>query len=820
VPAGRLNGDALDWAAMQDIRLALRNLKNRPGFALGAILTLALGMGANTAVFTVLHAVLLAPLPYANPDEVVVLNEHTRDFPSLSVTRYNYDDWRARAKSFAGLEAFRSTSMTLAGAGEPERLPAKMLSAGLLPLLGVRIESGRGFGPADDRPGAEGVALLSAGLAQRRFPDGALGHTLQLDGRPYTVVGVLPARFELFQPADVYVPFGPWAATLPDDRGWHPGIFPVARLAPGVSLERARVEMDLIARQLEAEHGDSNTDVHVLVTRAQDQLVQNVRPALLMLLGAVVLMLLIACANVASLLLARAVDRQKELAVRLALGASRARIIRQLVVESLVLAVAGGLVGLLLGSWLVSVLTLTAIPGFPRAQNVGVAWPVGLFAFGLSLVTGVVFGALPAWQATRFDLRGSLNEEGRGTSGSLRHRRTRSALVVAEVAVALVLVVGAGLLLRSFSALTRVAPGFRPDNLLVVNLPLSPRRYADNAVRTAAVERILDRVRGLPGVRSAAMTTLLPMQGAGSTIHFNRAAQPPRGPDDYVMAGYRAVTPEYLDTLGVPLKSGRALSDRDREGAPRVVVVNESMARQFFPGNDALGQVIQLGTEPDPHFPTMEIVGVVGDMKQSFESGSKAEMFVPYLQHPDPILAGMYLSPALVVRTAADPAAVSPSLRSVLREIDPEQPLVNLRTMQTQMEGTTAQPRLQTMLLGVFAMLAAALALVGVYGVVSYTVAQRVPEIGVRLALGASPGQVVALVVRDGARLLAAGLAIGLVAAALGSRAVHGLLFSIQGLDPLTFAVAPLALGVAALLASYVPARRAAQVSPVSALRR
>jgi putative ABC transport system permease protein len=805
---------------MQDVRLALRNLKNRPGFALGAILTLALGIGATTAVFTVLHGVLLAPLPYASPEDVVVLNETNRDFPSLSVTRYNYDDWRARAKSFAGLEAFRPTSMTLAGSGEPERLPAKMLTAGLLPLLGVPIETGRGFTAADDRPGAEGVALLASGFAKRRFPEGAVGRKVQLDGQPYTVVGVLPARFELFQPADVYVPFGPWAATLPEDRGWHPGIFPVARLAPGVSLERARVEMDLIARQLEAEHADSNKDVRVLVARAQDQLVQNVRPALLMLLGAVALMLLIACANVASLLLARAVDRRKELAVRVALGATRGRIVRQLVVESLVLAVAGGVVGLLLGSWGVSLLTFSTIPGFPRAQNVGVAWPVGLFAFGLSLVTGVLFGALPALQATRFDLRGTLSEEGRGSSGGRGHRRTRAALVVAEIAVALVLLVGAGLLLRSVSALTRVAPGFRPDNLLIVNLPLSPRRYTDSAVRTAAVERMLDRVRALPGVRGAAVTTLLPMQGAGATIHFNRASRPPRGPDDYVMAGYRAVSPDYLALLGVPLKKGRLLSERDREGAPHVVVVNESMARQYFPGQDAVGQVIQLGTEPDPQFPTMEIVGVVGDMKQSFEAASKAEMFVPYLQHPDPILAGMYLSPALVVKTAADPATVSPSLRTALGEIDPEQPLVNMRTMDTQMAGTTAQPRLQAMLLGLFAALAAALAVVGVYGVVSYTVAQRVPEIGVRLALGASSRQVVALVVGEGARLLAFGLGMGVVAAALASRAVQGLLFSVGGLDPLTYAAAALLLGAAAIGASYVPARRAARVSPLSALRR
>ncbi len=462
----------------------------------------------------------------------------------------------------------------------------------------------------------------------------------------------------------------------------------------------------------------------------------------------------------------------------------------------------------------------TALPTLPRAASIGVAWPVGLFALGLSALTGIAFGILPAVQATRFDLTALLNEDGRGSSGSRRHRRTRAALVVAEIAVALVLLVGAGLLLRSFSALTYVAPGFQPDNLMVVNLPLSARRYGDNGVRTAAVVRMLDRVRTLPGLEGAAVTTLLPMQGAGSTIHFNRAAQPPRGPSDYVMAGYRAVSADYLSVLRVPLKRGRLLGEGDRQGAPPVVVINESMARQYFPGRDPLGQVIQLGTEPDPHFPTMEIVGVVGDVKQSFEAASKAEMFVPYAQYPDPILAGMYLNTVLVLRTKAAGTSTAASLRSAMHELDPEQPLVNLRTMQAQIDGTTAQPRLQTTLLMVFAMLAAALAVVGVYGVVSYAVLQRVPEIGVRLALGASPSQVVELVVREGTTLLAGGLALGLLTAALASRALQGFLFEVQGLDPWTLVAAPALLGLAAFVATYIPARRAARVSPVTALRR
>ena len=790
-------------------------------FSAVAILTLALGIGANTAVFTVSNAVLLAPLPYDRPDDVVILNEQTPQFATLSVTRYNYHDWRTRAKSFSGMAAFRPTSMTVTGSGDPERVPAKMITATLLPLLGVAVERGRNFTDGEDRAGGENLTILSAGFAQRRFPGGdAIGRTFLLDNRPYTVIGVLPARFELFQPADVYVAFGPWAATLPEDRGWHPGIFPIARLKSGVTLEQARVEMDTVARQLEAEFPESNRNSRALVTRAQDQLVQNVRPALRLLTGAVALVLLIGCANVANLLLVRAVDRQKEIAVRIALGASRLRIVRQLIVESLVLASAGGMAGLLLASWAVSFLTTTTVPGLPRAANIAVQWPVVSFASGLALLTGIVFGLVPAIQATQQPIRESLNEEGRSGSASARHRRIRSSLVVAEIAVALVLLVGAGLLLRSFAALTRVSPGFKPEKLLVVNLPLSPLKYRDSVSRTAAVERIVSRTRALPAVQSASVTTMLPMAGAGATIHFNRAAYPPRGPDDYVMAGFRAATPEYLSTLGVPLRRGRLLTESDREGAPRVVVINESMARQYFPDRDPLGQLIQLGTEPSPDFPRMEVVGVVGDMKQSFEAASKAEMFVPYGQHPDPILSGMYLNTALIVRTAGNPVDVAASVRSAIREIDPGLPLVNVRTMEGAIAGTVAQPRLQMLLLVIFASVAVVLATVGVYGVMAYTVSQRIPEIGVRMAIGASPGQVVGMVVREGAQLALVGVALGLLASVLAASAMKSILFDVSRLDPITFGIAPVVLGIAALVASYLPARRAARISPLAALDR
>ena len=804
---------------MTDVRLALRHLLRRPGFATVAVLTLALGIGANAAVFTVSKGVLLMPLPYDRPEQVVVLSERTPQFPQVSVTRYNFDDWRARAKSFTGMAAFRPLNMTVTGTGDPERVPAKMITATLLPLLGIPLQHGRNFTAAEDERGGPPVAIIAASFASRRFAGlDPVGKTLHVDNKPYTVVGVLPPHFELFQPADLYVPFGPWAATLPEDRGWHPGIFPVARLKDGVSVHDARVEMEAIAQALETQYPESNKNVRALVSVAQEQVVQNVRPALLLLSAAVALVLLIACANVANLLLARAVDRQKELAVRIALGASRWRIVRQLMVESVILGCVGGGAGLLVATWAVSLLATTAVTGLPRAHNISIDWSVALFAFALSAVTGLIFGVAPALQATHQPVQRSLNDEARGTTGSARTRSLRSTLVVAETALALVLLVAAGLLLRSFATLTRVSPGFVAENLFVVNLPLSPQKYGDPVRRTAMVERIVERMRALPGAESAAVTTALPMAGAGATIHFNRAAYPPKGPDEYVMAGFRAATPEYLSTLGVPLKRGRLLTESDRAGAPLVVVINESMAHQFFPGRDPLGQRIQLGTTPAPDFPTMEIVGVVGDMRQSFEAGSKAEMFVPYSQFPDPILTGMFLNTALVVRTTGDPGQLTTSVRGALQELDPTQPLVNPRTMEAAMAGTVAQPRLQMTLLLIFAGVALALAVIGVYGVMAYTVSQRVPEIGVRMAIGASPAQIVRLVVREGARLAVLGITIGLVAAALAGWAMRGLLYDVKGHDPLTFVLAPVVLAAAALLACYLPARRAARISPTAAL--
>jgi putative ABC transport system permease protein len=808
---------------MQDLRAALRTLTSRPGFTLVAVLTLALGIGANTAVYTVVHGVMLRPLPFEAPDDIVVLNEISPQFANpISVSWQNYLDWRDRARSFEDIAAFRTTQMTLTGAGEAERLPARMMTATLLPLLRTTLPLGRGFEAADDRAGAAGVVILAHGLWTRRFnaASDVLGRSVQLDNQPYTIVGVLPPEFELFQPVDVYIPMGPWAATLPDDRGWHPGILPVARLGAGVSIDAAREEMTRVTTQLEAEYPQFNRDVRARVIRLQDLVVQNVRPALVVLLGAVALVLLIACANVANLLLARAVGRRKEIAVRTAIGGSRGRIVRQLVVESVALSMVGGTAGILLASWGVSALTSLATT-LPRAGGIAVDVPVLLFALALSLATGLVFGTVPAVQATRFNLRDALNEEGRGTQGGgLSHQRMRNALVVAEVALALVLLVGAGLMLRSFAALQRVDAGFATENLLLVDLPLSPTTYREDRARTDVVERIVTRLQALPQVTAVAVTSALPMAGAGATIHFNIAGQPPKGPQEYKLAGYRAVTAGYFETMGIPLKRGRVFESRDRQGAPLVAVINESMARQYFPDVDPIGQRFAVGTEPDAESTFVEIVGVVGNVMQSPELGARAEYYLPYGQYPHPVLAGMYRSVSLAVRTSGAPTALVPSVRGAVQEIDRDQPLVRARTMEQAMADGVAQPRLQATLLAVFASVALALAIIGVYGVMAYTVTQRTQEIGVRVALGASRAQVVRMVVGHAGRLALGGIALGLAGAAGLAHLMSGLLYQTSGLDPLTFAGAAVLLGGATLLASYLPARRASSVAPVVVLGR
>jgi len=813
---------------VRTLRYAVRGLVARPAFSAVAIVTLALGIGANTAIFTVVDAVLLRALPYRDPSRLVLLIERTSQFPTQTTSWQNFVDWRDQSASFEAVAAVRSLTMTLSGDGEPDRVPAKMVTAALLPMLGVSLPRGRPFTSDDDRPGAAGVALLSDALWHRRFGGSAdaIGRAITLDSQPYTVVGVLPPGFQLLQAADVLLPIGPWAATLPDDRGWHPGIVAVARVRDGVTLARAQAEMNVVSDRLAKQYPETNHGVTAEVTPLHDFAVQNVRQSLLVLVAAVGFVLLIACANVANLLLARAVGRQKEIAIRTAMGASRLRIAGQLLTESVVLALAGGAAGMLIAIWTVPLLDALAGASAPGAGTIAIDPAALLFTISVSIATGVVFGLAPAMQTTRIDVSAAINEAGRGAAAGAGHHRLRSSLVVAEMALATMLLVGAGLLAKSLARLQDVPTGFNADGVLVADAPLSPVVYATAAQRNALVERLRERLRALPGVARAEVATAPPFSGNGSSIHFNIVGRPPKGPEEFVITGFRAVSEGYFRALGVPLLAGRAFTDRDGEHAPTVAVVNEAFVRRFFGGatKEALAARAQLGATPSPTdgpdgAPLMQIVGVVGDTKQAFEAAIQPTLFVPYEQPPIDILAGMYRNLSIVLKTAGDPIAASGGLRAAVQEIDRDQPLVRVRTMEAAMADSVSQPRLRTALVAVFSAVALALSLVGVYGVMAYAVSERTHELGVRIALGASPAEIRALVVGEGMRLAAIGIAIGVAGALATSRALGALLFGVSATDPATFAIAAAGLAVAGVGAAYVPARRASRIDPIVLLR-
>ena len=802
----------------QNFRFALRRLKNNPGFTVVAVLTLALGIGANTAMFSIVNAVLLRPLPYRDPQRLVLLAEHWPQFPRLSLSYLNYKDWRDQSHSFEAVGAVRNNLVTITGSGEAERLPSQNITANLFDLLGVKPELGRGFSDAEDKPGATPVAIISHSLWERRYSSSqsVLGQTITLDNQSYSIIGVTPPRFEILQQAaDVLLPFEPWARTLPDDRAWHPGILPIARLKPGVSVEQARSEITLIARRLEQQYPGTNANVSSLVDPMLEQMVQNVHTALWVLIGAVAVVLLIACSNVANLLLVRATGRRREMAVCIALGARRADIIRQLLAESILVAVAGGALGLVIAWAAVPLLVRLAGTSLPRSDGISIdPWVLGFTAL-IAFVAGILFGLVPARHTWSIDLRETLSETNRG--GSVRAvLRTRAALVVSEIALAMLLLVGAGLLFKSFARLSQVSPGFSTDHILIANIVRSPAAYSDRNVRLSFFDRIFEQVSAMPGVRSVGAVSVLPVTGTGSALHFNIQGRPPRSPAEFTIGGYRAVSPGYLKALGIALISGRWIEDRDREGSPFVVVINSSFARTYFPNQSPIGQHIQLGATPAANIPWMEIVGVVADVKQSLASESSSEMYVPFRQ-ADQLLPVTTLS--LVVRTTGDPLSLSGSLRSVVHNLDPNQPVTAIRSMDENIAQSISQPRFRTVLLAVFAGIALVLAAVGIFGVMAYSVAQRTRELGLRMALGASRGRVLKLVLGHGVRLTLVGVAIGLIATFLLTRYVSSLLFNVPAYDPLTLVYVVAALIVISLCACYLPARRATLVDPIVALR-
>jgi putative ABC transport system permease protein len=806
------------FSLAQNFKFALRRLKNNPGFTIVAVLTLALGIGANSAMFSIVNAVLLRPLPYHDPQRLVLLSEHWPQFPRLSLSYLNYRDWRDQSHSFEAVAAVHDDVMTMTGISEAERLPTQNVTASLFNLLGVKPELGRAFSEDEDKPAGPPVALISHGLWQRHFSSspGVLGQSIILDNQSYSIIGVMPAGFEVLEQApDVIMPFEPWAKALPNDRSWHPGILPIARLKPGVSVEQARAEIAVIAKRLEKQYPDTNTNVSSLVDLMQDQIVGNVRPALLVLIGAVGVVLLIACANVANLMLVRASGRRREMALCTALGARRSDIIRQLLAESILVAIAGGALGLGL-AWIAMPLFVSlAGSSLPRSNGVSMNLDVLLFTMLVALVAGILFGLAPARHAWRVDLREVLSETSRG--GSVRAvLRTRAVLVISEIALAMLLLVGAGLLFKSFERLSDVSPGFSPDHILVANIVRSPTSYSDANVRLSFFDRLLEQVSVLPGVRSAGAISILPVTGTGSALHFNIQGHPTNSPEHFTISSYRVVSAGYLKTLGVPLISGRWIEDRDREQAPPVVVINSTFARTHFPNQSPLGQHIQLGALPDPSVPWMEIVGVIADVKQSLANDSAAEMYVPYRQ-ADAVIPVFELS--LVVRTAGDPLAQANSIRALARQIDPNQPITGIQTMEENVSQSIAEPRFRTVLLSVFAGIALALAAVGIFGVMSYSVAQRTRELGLRIALGSSRGRVLQLVLAHGLRLTLLGIVIGLVATFLLTRLVSSMLFNVPPYDPVTLVGVVLVLVVIALCACYLPARRATLVDAIVALR-
>ncbi len=805
---------------VRDLQFSLRQLRKSMGFTVVAVLTLALGIGCNTAIFSVFYSVLLRPLPFPDPNRVVMLSERATQFPILSVSWQNYRDWQAQSTSFEEFGATRVFTSALTGNGEPEQIPSQMVSGNLLHLLGVNVIAGRSLLVADDQPASQAVALLGYGLWQRKYggSQDVIGHAIMLDSQSYTVIGVLPKGYELLQQSpDVVIAMGPWASKLPDDRSWHPGIFPIARLKAGVTLSQARAEMTTIAKRLLEKYPADNIALDAVVNPMQEQLVSQAKPALVTLLGAVIFVLLIACGNIANLMLTRATARRREISIRISLGASDWQIIKQLIIEGLLLSLMGAVAGVALAYALMPSLLHVAGSSLPPGTDVRIDIHVLLFTALLSIFAGVFFGVAPAGHVRLSDLRSILNESERGAVG--RHAKAlRNTLVVTEISLALLLLMGAGLFVRSLNRLSEVSLGFSDDHILIADLPVPPAGAApaDAHRNMDFYENTLRQLHSLPGVRMAAASSFLPVSGQGAVIHFNIQGHPPRNASEYIMANYRNVSSEYFQALRIPLLQGRWIEDADRENMPSVVVINQAMAKTYFGDQSPLGKKMQIGAIPESDVPWMVIVGVVGNVKQSLVADMPTEFYVPYRQANE-LLPVRTMS--VVLRTEVDPRALIPDLRSTVHRVNPNQPVVKIRTMEDNVDQNFAQPRFRTWLLVVFAGIALLIAAVGVYGVMAYATVQRSSEMAIRLALGCSVDRIFMLVVTDGLRLTLIGVAIGTVLGLALGRWLKSLLFGVSSADALTLAGSIAVVIVAGLAATIIPARRASRVEIATMMR-
>jgi predicted permease len=803
----------------QDLRYGFRTLRKNPGFTAVAMLALALGIGANTAIFSVVNGVLLRPLAFPDPGRLVRIFETMAEFSEASVSYPNYLDWRRENRSFTDMGAYRGDDFNLTGAGEPEHLSGGYISASLFPVLGVTPAFGRNFLTREDQPGAACAVMLSYGFWKQRLggDPNILGKVLDLNAMNCAVVGVLRSDFHFRDDAQIYVPIEQWNSVELHTRESHPGFAVIGRLKPDVTVPAAQAEIVSICGELARRYPATNASHAARLVPMKEDMVQTIRPTLWLLVGAVGFVLIIACANVANLLLARSAARKREFAIRAALGAERWRVVRQLLTESVLLSLGGAVIGLLLARWGTSVMLAAAPGSLPRSAEIGIDPYVLLFTLVVSIVTGILLGLAPAFHSANANAQESLKEGTRGAGGG-RHR-AEGIFVTVETGVAVVLLAGAGLMMQSVWRLLRVDPGFNAHNVLTMQVAVSPKVMASPPAIRLAYRQLVSRVAAVPGVRSAALTNLVPLTDTDNEISFwlGTGPQPPQDRTPWAM--FYLISPDYFNAMQIPLRRGRSFTDRDNLASTPVAVIDDVLARHIFPGQDPIGRQISLMV-----LGTVQIVGVTGHAKHwGLDSDDTNKMrdqiYFPFLQVPDRFMSGGVTGMTLTLRTGPEPLSLVSAVRAQVAGPTQDQPIYAVRTMEQIISGSLAERRFTMLVLIIFAATALLLAAVGIYGVMSYAVIRRTHELGIRATLGASRSEIVGLVLRQGMRLAAIGLAGGLVAALGLTRFMAGLLYGVRPADPATLLAVTLLLGGIALLACYIPARRATAVDPVVALR-